>query len=136
MTWKSKKHNVVARLSAGAKFRAMALGICELLWIKIILEDLKIKWEGPMRLLFDKKSAINITHNPVQHDRTKHVEVDSHFIEKKLASGPICTPYVSTKGQLTDVLTKGLKSTACVFSSLRGSVGKQTILWKNLGMLY
>ncbi|XP_024017443.1 uncharacterized protein LOC112090417 [Morus notabilis] len=45
VTWRSKKQNVVARASAEAEFRAMALGICELLWIKIILEDLEIKWE-------------------------------------------------------------------------------------------
>ncbi|KAG8471344.1 hypothetical protein CXB51_036384 [Gossypium anomalum] len=50
VTWRSKKQNVVARSSVEAKFRAMALRVCELLWLKIILEDLKIKWEGPMKL--------------------------------------------------------------------------------------
>lgn len=45
--WRSKKQNVVARSSAESEFRAMAQGICELLWLKIILEDLKIRWEGP-----------------------------------------------------------------------------------------
>lgn len=50
VTWKSKKQGVVARSSAEAEFRAMAQGICELLWLKIIVEDLKIKWDGPMRL--------------------------------------------------------------------------------------
>jgi len=65
------KQSVVARSNVEAKFQAMAQGICELLWLKIILEDLKIKWDGPMKLYCDKKSAINIAHNPVQHDRTK-----------------------------------------------------------------
>ncbi|KAG8496181.1 hypothetical protein CXB51_009524 [Gossypium anomalum] len=87
VTWRSKKQNIVARSSAEAEFRAMALGICELLWLKIILEDLKIKWEGPMKLYCENKSAINIAHNPVQHDRTKHIEVDRHFIKEKLDSG-------------------------------------------------
>ncbi|KAG8487880.1 hypothetical protein CXB51_018329 [Gossypium anomalum] len=108
VTWRSKKQNVVARSSAEAEFRAIALGVCELLWLKIILEDLKIKWEGPMKLYCDNKSAINIAHNPVQHDRTKHVEVDRHFIKEKLDSGLICTPFVSADGQLADILTKGL----------------------------
>ena len=107
-TWKSKKQPVVARSSAEAKFRAMAQGICELLWIKIILGDLGVQWEGSMKLYCDNKSAINIAHNPVQHDRTKHVEVDRHFIKEKLESGLICTPYVSTKSQLADIFTKGL----------------------------
>ena len=110
VTWRSKKQNVVARSSAEAEFRAMAQGICELLWLKVILEDLRIKWEGPMRLYCDNKSAISIAHNPVQHDRTKHIEIDRHFIKEKLDSGLICTPYVPTGGQLADVLTKGLSS--------------------------
>ena len=76
VTWRSKKQNVVARSSAEAEFRSMALGICELLWLKIILDDLQIQWTAPMRLYCDNKSAISIAHNPVQHDRTKHVEVD------------------------------------------------------------
>ena len=108
VTWKSKKQSVVARSSAEAEFRAMAQGICELLWLKIILEDLKIRWDEPMRLYCDNKSAISIAHNPVQHDRTKHIEVDRHFIKEKLDSGMICTPYVSTQNQLADILTKGL----------------------------
>jgi len=45
VTWRSKKHNVVSRSSTEAEFRSMTLAICELLWIKIILEDLRIKWE-------------------------------------------------------------------------------------------
>ena len=50
----------------------MTQGVYELLWLKIILEDLKIKWDGQMRLYCDNKSVISIAHNPVQHDRTKH----------------------------------------------------------------
>ena len=110
MTWKSKKQSVVARSSAEAEFRAMAQGICELLWLKIILEDLRIKSDAPMRLYCDNKSAISIAHNPVQHDRTKHIEVDRHFIKEKLDSGLICTSYVSSQDNLADILTKGLNS--------------------------
>ena len=68
---------------------------CELLWLKIILDDLKIKWEGPMKLYCDKKSTINIAHNLVQHDRTKHINIDWHFIKEKVESGLIFTPYIS-----------------------------------------
>nr|KYP63419.1 Copia protein [Cajanus cajan] len=62
-----------------------------------------------MKLYCDNKSAINIAHNPVQHDRTKHIEVDRHFIKEKLDSGLICTPYVPSQRQLADILTKGLR---------------------------
>lgn len=79
VTWKSKKQNVVARSSAESEFRAIAQGLCELLWLKIILDDLRVKWAGPMKLYCDNKSAINIAHNPIQHDRTKHIEIDKTF---------------------------------------------------------
>ena len=59
-----------------------------------------------MRLYCDNKAAIN--HNPVQHDMTKHVEIDRHFIKKKLTSGTICTPFVRSGDQLADVFTKSL----------------------------
>ena len=92
VSWRSKKQNVVARSSAEAEFRAMAQGICERLWLRILLNDLQTKWNEPMRLYCDNKSAINIAHNPVQHERTKHIEIDRHFIKEKIDSGLIYTP--------------------------------------------
>ena len=125
MIWRSKKRNIVARSSAEAKFGSMALGICELLWFKIVLEDLRVKWKGPMRLYCDNKSAINIAHNPVQHDCTKHIEVDRHFIKGKLDSGLICTPFVPTGDQLVGVLTKGLSG--AVFQKIVSKLGMDDI---------
>ncbi|RVW17569.1 Retrovirus-related Pol polyprotein from transposon RE1 [Vitis vinifera] len=110
VTWRSKKQNVVARSPAESKFRAIAQGLCELLWLKIILDDLRIKWDGPMKLYCDDKSAINIAHNPIQHDKTKHIEIDRHFIKEKLEEGVVCMSYVPSEHQLADILTKGLNS--------------------------
>jgi len=73
--------------------RAMAIGICEILWLKMILEFLKIDWKKPIRLYSDNKSRINIVHKLVQHDKTKHVEVDKHFIKEKLDNCTICTSF-------------------------------------------
>jgi len=61
-----------------------------------------------MRLYCDNKVAISIAHNPVQHDRTKHVEIDLQFIKEKLRKCISCTPYVKTGEQLADMLTKGV----------------------------
>ena len=61
VTWRSKKQNVVARSSAESEFRHIAQGLCELLWLKIILDYLRIKWDGPMKL--DRKSTrLNSSH--------------------------------------------------------------------------
>ena len=108
VTWRSKKQSVVARSSVEAKFRAMDLGICEGMWIKSILEDLKIGISKPMKLYCDNKAAISMAHNPVQHDRTKHVEIDKNFIKEKLESGIICIPYVPSYRQIVVMFTRGL----------------------------
>ncbi|RVW92416.1 Retrovirus-related Pol polyprotein from transposon RE1 [Vitis vinifera] len=84
VTWKSKKQNVVARSSAEAEFRGMALGLCEALWLRLLLHDLGYLSRQPIRLFCDNKAACDIAHNPVQHDRIKHVEVDRFFIKEKL----------------------------------------------------
>lgn len=60
-----------------------------------------------MMLYSDNKSAISIAHNPVQHDRTKHVEIDRHFIKEKLESGLIYILFVTSSEQTADILTKG-----------------------------
>ena len=122
VTWRSKKQAVVSRSSAEAEFRAMAQGICEIIWIRGILNELRVKFTAPMKLFCDNKSAISIANNPVQHDRTKHVEIDRHFIKEKLERGEICMPFVPTSEQLADVLTKGLYKTK--FEDFLSKLGK------------
>lgn len=103
----------------------MAHGVCELLWLKILLQELGFECKVPMRLYCDNKAAINIAHNPVQHDRTKHIEVDRHFIKEKLSSGEICTPYMRTEDQLADIWTKGVPSK--VFHDVLAKLGMRDI---------
>ncbi|KAA0050869.1 putative mitochondrial protein [Cucumis melo var. makuwa] len=64
--------------------------------------------ETPLKLFYDNKAAISIANNPVQHGRTKHVEIDRHFIKERLDSGSIYIPYIPSSQQVVDVLTKGL----------------------------
>ena len=76
----------------------------------MLLKDLKIKIGDSMKLYCDSKTIISIAHNPIQHDRTKHVEIDKHFIKENLNNRTICTPFVKSCDQLADVLTKGVGS--------------------------
>nr|CAD1840715.1 unnamed protein product [Ananas comosus var. bracteatus] len=108
VTWRSKKQPVVARSSAEAEFRGMTFGLCELLWLKNLLKELGFGQNEAMKLHCDNTSAIEIAHNPVQHDRTKHVEIDRHFIKEKLEAGIITFPFVRSEHQLADVLTKAV----------------------------
>ena len=108
VTWRSKKQGVVARSSAEAEFRTVTQGICERLWIHRVLEELKMKTELPLKFYSYSKAAISIAHNPVQHDRTKHIEIDRHFMKEKLDVGIICLPFVTSSQQTADILTKSL----------------------------
>lgn len=106
VTWRSKKQNVVALSSAEAEFRGMAKGLCELLWLRKLLTEIGFAPNGEMDLFCDNKAAIDISHNPVQHDLTKHVEVDRHFIKQNLEDKIIRFPFVKSEDQLADILTK------------------------------
>ncbi|KAB2612683.1 polyprotein (retrotrasposon protein) [Pyrus ussuriensis x Pyrus communis] len=102
---RSKKQNVVARSTTKAEYRGMAHGICELLWLRILLTKIGFKPQGAMLLYCDNQAAREITNNHVQHDRAKHVEVHRHFIKEKLDVKLIDIPYVRSEEQLTDELT-------------------------------
>ena len=92
VTWRSKKQTVVARSSAEAELRSTTLGICEILWLKMLLKELRIESKFLLRVYCDNKAAISIAHNPVHHNRTNHVEVDNHFIKEKIDDGTIRAP--------------------------------------------
>lgn len=83
VTWKSKKQNLVARISFEPEFQAVAYGICEGIWLKKVLEELKMGVNLPIKFFCEYKVAINISLHLVQHDWTKHVELNGHFIKKK-----------------------------------------------------
>ncbi|CAL2268804.1 unnamed protein product [Prunus armeniaca] len=97
--------------SAEAKYRGIAQGVCELLWLRRLLRDLGFGPQKPMDLYCDNKAAIATAHNPVQYDRTKHMEVDRHFVKEKLDAEIISFPFISSEYQLADVLTKAVSTT-------------------------
>ncbi|KAE8709757.1 Protein farnesyltransferase/geranylgeranyltransferase type-1 subunit alpha [Hibiscus syriacus] len=108
VTWRSKKQVVVSRSSAESEFRAMALGICEGMWIKRLLTELDLDDKKNFEIFSDSQSAMSIAKNPVQHDRTKHIEIDRHFIYEKVNNGVAKLQYIPTKKQLADIFTKAL----------------------------
>jgi hypothetical protein len=110
ISWKSKKQTVVSRSSTEAEYRAMAHATCELVWLKHLLQELHFCEVGQMELVCDNQSALHLSSNPVFHERTKHIEVDCHFIREKIISGVIRTSFVNSKDQLADIFTKSLRS--------------------------
>ncbi|BFG32875.1 hypothetical protein CerSpe_191490 [Prunus speciosa] len=110
VTWKSKKQNVVARSSAEAEYRAMASTASEMIWLQALLRDLGCNPILPMDMFCDNQAAMHIASNPVFHERTKHIEVDCHFVREKVQSNIIRTSFVRSSEQLADIFTKGLPS--------------------------
>jgi hypothetical protein len=88
----------------------MNLGVTELLCLKSMLVELRLDQGARMKLWCDNKSAISIANNPVQHDRTKHIEINKFFIKEKLNSGLLELGHVSTKEQVANCLTKRIRS--------------------------
>lgn len=108
ISWKTKKQSVVARSTAEAEYRALALTTCEVTWLTALLKDMGLHHLPPTLLKCDNQAAIAIAANPVSHERTKHVEVDCHFIRDKIKSGDIITQHVPSHAQVADILTKVL----------------------------
>ncbi|RVW97655.1 Retrovirus-related Pol polyprotein from transposon TNT 1-94 [Vitis vinifera] len=127
VTWRSKKQSVVARSSAEAEFRAMAHGICEGMWLQRILKELGIISNSTMTVLCDNKATISIAKNPVQHDRTKHVEIDHHFIKEKLEGGTIRLMYIPSSRQTADILIKALPK--ATYKNMKSKLGMLDIYY-------
>ncbi|XP_068328140.1 uncharacterized mitochondrial protein AtMg00810-like [Pyrus communis] len=80
VTRRSKKQSVVTRSSAEAKYQAMASPVCELIWLKSLLFDIGFPSNEPMSMFCDNQAAMHIASNHVFHERTKHIEVDCHYV--------------------------------------------------------
>jgi hypothetical protein len=97
VSWKSKKQSVVARSIAEAEYRAMTLGVAEMLLLKGLLLDLKLNQGTQMKLWCDNQSSISIANNQVQHNRIKHMEIDRFFIKEKLDNELLELSHVATR---------------------------------------
>ena len=108
ISWRSKKQIFVARSSTEVKYRALVDTTSELLWLRWLLKDLGVSTSSTTPIYCDNQNAIHITHNDVFHERTKHIEIDCHFIRYHLVHGALKLFSVSSKDQLADIFTKSL----------------------------
>ncbi|KAJ0431247.1 putative RNA-directed DNA polymerase [Helianthus annuus] len=108
VSWKSKKQSTVSRSTGEAEYRAMCSATSEIMWLLNLLREVGVKCGLPVKLYCDSKAAISIAANPVFHEKTKHFEVDLHFLREKVSSGVIATVKVDSESQPADGFTKGL----------------------------
>jgi hypothetical protein len=93
ISWRSKKQSVVTRSSTEAEYRALADTTAELLWLRWLLQDLGIDCSTAVPIHCDNRNAIQIAHNDVFHERTKHIEIDCHFVKSSLTTGYFVAPF-------------------------------------------
>jgi hypothetical protein len=107
VSWSSKKQNSIALSTAEAEYIAAGSCCAQILWMKATLKDFGINFKN-VPLLCDNESAVKLTNNPIQHQRTKHIDVRHHFIRDHQQKGDIAIESVGTEDQLADLFTKPL----------------------------
>jgi len=120
VSWSSKRQPTVSRSSAEAEYRAVANGVAEATWLRQLLQELHQPLQSACLVYCDNVSAVYLSTNPIQHQRTKHVEIDLHFVRERVAIGAVRVLHVPTTSQFADVFTKGLPSS--VFMEFRSSL--------------
>jgi hypothetical protein len=120
ISWSSKRQSVVSSSSAEAEYRAVANGVAKVSWLRQLLAELRSPLAKSTLVYRDNVSAVYLSTNPVQHQRTKHVEIDLHFVRDRVAIGDVRVLHVPTTSQFADIFTKGLPSST--FSELRSNL--------------
>ena len=121
VSWASRKQRVVSRSSTESEYRALADLAAEVAWIRSLLGELKLPMIRKPILWCDNLSAKALASNPVMHARSKHIEIDVHYIRDQVLQNKITISYVPTADQIADCLTKPLTHTR--FNIFRDKLG-------------
>lgn len=120
VSWSSKRQITVSRSSAEAEYRGVANAIAESCWLRQLLQELKRPPQRSTIVYCDNVNTMYMANNPVQHQRTKHIEIDLHFVRHKVSLGEIKALHVPSSSQYADIFTKGLPSP--LFRDFRNSL--------------
>ncbi|XP_016537480.2 uncharacterized protein LOC107838794 isoform X1 [Capsicum annuum] len=108
ISWKSKKQASISLSSVEAEYRSMRRVVDELTWLVRLFEDLSVPISLSVPLHSDSLAVIHIAKNLFFHERTKHIEIDCHFIHQQYLAGFISLSFVNSSSQLADIFTKSL----------------------------
>jgi hypothetical protein len=108
ISWQAKKQTTVAHSTVESEYAAMAHAAKEMIWLQYLLKDLGMSKYAPTILFGDNQGAISLAKNPTHHAKTKHVDVQLHFIRDHIEKGTIKVEYCPTEDMLADLMTKGL----------------------------
>ncbi|GKC07972.1 ribonuclease H-like domain-containing protein, partial [Tanacetum coccineum] len=120
LSWSSKRQHTLSRSSVEAEYRGVANAVAETCWLRNLLRELHTPLTTATLVYCDNVSAVYLSSNPVQHQRTKHIEIDIHFVRDLVAAGHIRVLHVPSRYQFADIFTKGLPS--ALFEEFRSSL--------------
>lgn len=121
VSWSSKKQNVVSRSSTESEYRALANVACELTWIESLLKEIQFPLNHKTITWCDNIWASALESNPVFHARTKHIEIDQHFVRDKVLAQELEVRYLPSEEQTVVCLTNVLPAPR--FAFLRDKLG-------------
>ncbi|XP_021750246.1 uncharacterized protein LOC110715933 [Chenopodium quinoa] len=108
ISWSSKRQSTLSKSSAEVEYKGVANVISESCWVRNLLLELRCPISKATLVYCDNVSAIYILSNPVQHQRTKYIEMDIHFVCEKVQWGEVRVLHVPSRYQIADIFTKGL----------------------------
>ena len=120
LSWSSKRQPTLSRSSAEAEYRGVANVVSDSCWLRNLLLELHFPITKATLVYCDNVSAIYLSGNPVQHQRTKHIEMDIHFVREKVTKGEVRVIHVPSRYQIADIFTKGLPR--ILFEDFRASL--------------
>ncbi|KAG5040460.1 hypothetical protein JHK85_012936 [Glycine max] len=120
ISWSSKQQPILSNSNVEAKYRGVANVVSDSCWIRNLLLELHCPIEKATLVYCDNVSVIYLSDNLVQHQRTKHIEMDIHFIREKVARGEVRVLHVPSRYQIADIFTKGLPRV--LFNDFRDSL--------------
>ncbi|PKI67820.1 hypothetical protein CRG98_011793 [Punica granatum] len=120
VSWRSKKQRTIARSSTESAYKSLANATAEILWLQSLLRELEVSQCHPPTIWCDNISTIYLTTNHIFHVRTKHIEIDYHFVRERFMRKQLSIRFINSDDQLDDALTKGLSSSR--FADIRSKL--------------
>lgn len=108
VSWSARKQATVSRSSTESEYKAIANATAEIMWVQTLLQELGVRSPQAARLWCDNIGAKYLSANPVFHARTKHIEVDYHFVRERVSQKLLEIEYISSGDQVADGFTKPL----------------------------
>jgi histone deacetylase 1/2 len=108
VSWSARKQATVSRSSTESEYKAMANATAEIMWVQTLLKELEVKNPHAAKLWCDNLGAKYLSANPVFHARTKHIEVDFHFVRERVTQKLLEIEFIPSGDQIADGFTKPL----------------------------